>query len=102
MPFEGYGATVRAHLETAELLKLLDAGSNIGLGGAHDVRPAAESAQLGGLLTGPQLLDIRDTLDSARSLYRAVERAESVAPTLWDRTQTLPDTLHLEIGRAHV
>ena len=42
-PFEGYGATVRAHLETAELLKLLDAGSNIGLGGAHDVRPAAGS-----------------------------------------------------------
>lgn len=100
-PFADHAGAVRAQAQTAELLKLVEAGSNIGLGGAHDVRPYADSAQLGGLLTAPQLLDIRDTIESARSLHRSIERSASVTPRLWRQMAKLPDTLQLEreIGR---
>ncbi|MSQ09655.1 MAG: endonuclease MutS2 [Dehalococcoidia bacterium] len=97
-PLPTHAAVVRAHQETAELLHLLEGNLNVGLAGAHDVRPQAEAAKRGGLLTAAHLLEIRDTLECSRTLHRSVERAASVAPLLWDRIEMLPDTT--EVARA--
>jgi len=97
-PIGAHADAVRAQTETAELLRLLEGSANLGLGGVYDVRPQAEAARLGGLLTAAHLLDIRDTLEGARTLRRTVERAVSVAPLLWEGVEPVPDTA--ELGQA--
>jgi len=44
------------------------------IGGAHDVRPAAELARRGGVIEPTDMLDIKSTLISARNLKKAFEK----------------------------
>ncbi len=70
--------------ETREARLLLDEHGGLSLGGVHDVRPLAHQAQRGVLLQPANLLDIQDTLRSARRLRRTLTRLEDKAPLLAD------------------
>ena len=87
---------VQSHQEAAEAKLLLELRPNFALGGVHDVRPAAEQANLGGLLTPAQLLDVQDTLRGSRSFHRAIDLLKDRLPVLWERVRVLPDCRDVE------
>ena len=59
--------------ETTEARKLFSV-QDVGIGGAHDIRPAADLAARGGVLDPQQLLDIKSTLISCRELKKTFEK----------------------------
>ena len=74
----------RRQEETAEARRLLVEGSKVHLGGVHDVRPYLVRATRGAPLQPHELLEIRSTLLSARSLKQTLTRAASHFPHLAD------------------
>src|SRR5512138_1100609 len=68
--------------ETSEARKLFSTNDNIGVGGAHDIRPSVDLAGRGGVLDPQQLLDIKSTLISSRELKRSLERKTDEFPRL--------------------
>jgi DNA mismatch repair protein MutS2 len=68
--------------ETTEARMLLDAKSDLTLGGARDVREAVTQASRGMILEPVTLLDIRGTLRRASTLKRTLGRLRSQFPTL--------------------
>ena len=93
---------IRWRLEaTTEARALLDAKPESTIGGAHDVRPLAEATQRGAVLPPPDLLDVRDTLVAARTLYRTLTRLKEQFPRLAglaNRIQPCPEVI-TEINR---
>ncbi|MBI4787275.1 MAG: endonuclease MutS2 [Chloroflexi bacterium] len=77
--------------ETTEARALLDQHSEIGIGGARDVRPHTRNARIGALLSPLDLLEIRQTLLAARSLRRALARQELLYPRLASRATQLQE-----------
>jgi DNA mismatch repair protein MutS2 len=67
--------------ETSEARRLF-AVQDIGIGGAHDIRPAADLAARGGVLDPQQLLDIKTTLISCRELKKTFEKKTAEYPRL--------------------
>ena len=61
----------RLQAETSEARRLIVA-AEASIGGAHDVRPAAELARRGGVIDPQDMLDIKSTLISARNLKKIV------------------------------
>lgn len=72
----------RRQAETQEALLLFNAGSEATIGGARDVRRAADNAMRGFVLRTEDLLDIRNTLIAARNLQRTLLRVEERYPHL--------------------
>ena len=68
--------------EATQARSLLISKSDVSVGGAHDVRPQAEAAAHGAVLEPQDLLDIKATLISARTLARLFEKAASIYPAL--------------------
>ena len=68
----------RRQSETTEAARLRSIHSDLSVGGAHDVRPAATQASRGAVLEPLDLLDIKSTLISARTLVRFFERSSGV------------------------
>jgi DNA mismatch repair protein MutS2 len=68
--------------ETTEARLLLSTRSDLTIGGAHDVRSEAEIAARGGVLDPAQLIDIKSTLISARTLARIFEKLATQFPRL--------------------
>lgn len=75
---------------TSEARRLLDINSNVGVGGAHDIRPLVERAARRGVLEPEEFLAIKDTLISARELSRAFDRGAELYPALNEIAQFLP------------
>jgi DNA mismatch repair protein MutS2 len=69
---------------TSEASRLLSETADIGVGGARDVRPQAEMASRGGVLSPEELLDIKATLISGRDLFRFFEKLALDLPHLKD------------------
>jgi DNA mismatch repair protein MutS2 len=69
---------------TSEARRLLDSRPDTTIGGARDVREKVALAQRGATLTPNDLLDIRATLASGRSLQRVLARLEHQFPLLAD------------------
>ena len=69
---------------TTEAVALIDARPQTSVGGARDVRSQIEAAQRGAILIPRDLLDIRSTLISARSLQKVLERLDRQFPRLAD------------------
>ncbi len=67
---------------TSEARALLEEESNFGIGGARDIREALRSAQRSKALTPAELLDVRSTLISARTIERRFAGEESSYPHL--------------------
>ena len=68
----------RRQSETTEAARLRSIHSDLSVGGAHDVRPAATQASRGAVLEPLDLLDIKSTLIAARTLVRFFERTTGV------------------------
>ncbi len=77
--------------ETSEARRLFTTNDNIGVGGAHDIRPAVDLAARGGVLDPQQLLDIKSTLISSRELKRSLERKTDEYPRLSQTAAGLPE-----------
>ncbi len=87
--------------ETREARSLLSTHEHIGVGGARDVRQAAEAAARGVILEPQTLLDIRHTLRQATTLRRIVGRLGNQFPALARITERLEEctALQHEIAR---
>lgn len=59
---------------TTEARHLLSIKAEVGVGGAMDVRPLAQLAKRGGVLSESDLLAVSGTLIASRSLYRSFEK----------------------------
>ena len=68
--------------ETTEAARLLSLHTGLSIGGAHDVRPQATQASRGAVLEPQELLDLKATLISARTLTRFFQKGAAGAPTL--------------------
>ena len=90
-PTDSYDLALTRLAETSEA-RTLFATSDIGIGGAHDIRPAVELAARGGVLDPQQLLDVKSTLISCRELKRSLERRTDETPRLAQIAAGLPES----------
>ncbi len=67
---------------TAEAVKLLSIRSETTIGGATDIRPLVDRAGRGAVLLATELLEVKNTLISARELGRMFERLGGQFPLL--------------------
>ena len=81
-PSTDFDEVARRQQETTEAKDLLDRKGGVSLGGAHDVRPQVKRAAMDAALTPQELLDIRDTLVSGRTLRRMITRGAEGWPLL--------------------
>jgi len=72
----------RRLMETSEARRLLSTRPDLTIGGAHDVRSHAAAAAIGAVLDPAALLDIKNTLIAARTLFRLFEKLDREAPRL--------------------
>ncbi|MDQ2691615.1 MAG: endonuclease MutS2, partial [Chloroflexota bacterium] len=89
-PTSSHELAVARLQETAEARKLFSV-QDIGIGGAHDIRPAADLAARGGVLDPQQLLDVKSTLISCRELKKSLERKTDEFPRLAQIAIGLPE-----------
>ena len=100
-PLADYREIRRQLTLTTEARALLTESPGTDLGGAHDLRPMVTAAERGVALSPGELLDVRDTLVSARTIRRRIIRVERQFPHLADiaaRLVPCPD-IETEIGR---
>ncbi len=74
----------RWQAETQEALVLLDSRTDIGVGGARDVRRPADNAQRGFVLLPEDFLNIRATIAAGRDLQRKLIKLEEKCPNLYE------------------
>ena len=91
-PTDSYDLALARLEETGEARRLFSTNDNIGIGGAHDIRPAAELAARGGVLDPQQLLDVKSTLISCRELKKSLERRTDDFPRLSQIAAGLPES----------
>lgn len=83
--------TARKRLaETSEARLLIEAAPNTTIGGARDVREALDLAKRSGILIPADLLDVKATLISARTLGRQLEREAAAYPNLTEIALAFP------------
>src|SRR5512135_2581497 len=87
--------------ETREAVRLLAEKTDVHLGGVHDLRPLVEQAVRGSVLVATDLLDVRGTLQRARSLQRTLSRLTDTFPHVADVAAriSVPQALVEEIGQ---
>lgn len=85
----------RRQAETSEAVQLLVTRSDLTIGGARDIRQPVDLARHGAVLTPMDLLDIKSTLISARTLARVFERLVDQFPRLADIASQLPTAFGL-------
>jgi DNA mismatch repair protein MutS2 len=90
-PTDSYDLALARLAETTEARKLFSF-QDIGIGGAHDIRPAADLAARGGVLDPQQLLDIKSTLISCREIKKSLERKTDEYPRLAQMAIGLPES----------
>jgi len=76
--------------QVTEARFLLSVNADISVGGAHDVRPLADLAAHGGVLQPAELLDVKSTLISARTIARTFEKNKTQYPRLAEMAADLP------------
>ncbi len=91
-PTDSFDLALARITETSEARRLFSTNDNIGVGGAHDIRPAADLAARGGVLDPQQLLDIKSTLISCRELKKSLERKTDEYPRLTQIAEGLPES----------
>lgn len=90
-PTDSYDLALARLAETTEARRLFSV-QNVGIGGAHDIRPAVDLAARGGVLDPQQLLDVKSTLISCRELKKTFERKTEEYPRLSQIAAGLPET----------
>ncbi len=89
-PTDSHDLALARLAETGEARRLFSV-QDIGVGGAHDIRPAADLAARGGVLDPQQLLDVKSTLISCREIKRSLERKTDEYPHLAQTAAGLPE-----------
>ena len=100
-PVTGLDEVRRRIQETTEAKSLLSVRTDLSVGGARDVRPLMIPASREAMLQPADILDVRNTLRSARHLGRALTRMSDTHPLLASKAEglePLPDLI-AEIGR---
>ncbi|MEK3933969.1 endonuclease MutS2 [Sporosarcina sp. FSL W7-1349] len=77
VPVTVYEEVVRLLEETDEALAILRVRGNVPMGGIHDVRPHAKRAQLDGMLSSHELMEIANTIRASRILRQFIESVET-------------------------
>jgi DNA mismatch repair protein MutS2 len=90
-PTDSYDLALARLAETTEARRLLSV-QDVGIGGAHDIRPALDLAARGGSLEPQQLLDVKSTLIACRELKKTFERKTQDYPRLAQLAAGLPET----------
>ncbi len=85
----------RLQAEVTEARALLESMPHASIGGARDIRERVEGAARGIALTPADLLDVKATLVSARSLGRTFERHAESYPHLFEISRQLPPAIGL-------
>jgi DNA mismatch repair protein MutS2 len=93
-PSDSYDLAISRLAETTEARRLFSI-QDMGIGGAHDIRPAADLAARKGVLDTQALLDIKSTLISCRDLKKTFERKTEEYPRLTQIALGLPETYGL-------
>ena len=75
---------------TSETRKLLSLKGDTSIGGVHDIRPLADLARRGGVLSESDLLSVSGTLISSRGLARNFEKNNSAFPHLAEIVKRFP------------
>ncbi len=88
-PTDSHELALARLAETTEARKLFSV-QDIGIGGAHDIRPAVDMAARGGVLDPQQLLDVKSTLISCRELKKSFDRKADEYPRLSQIVEGLP------------
>ncbi len=94
--------TVRTWLaQTAEAYKLLEQKSDLSFGGVKDLRTQLEKAERGSLIFASEFLEIKHTLQRARSLRNTLTRLENSFPLLAEMAHNIEpcDNVVAEISR---
>jgi DNA mismatch repair protein MutS2 len=81
-PSKDLDEILERQMGTREARLLLSVNETLSVGGARDIRPAVKAAGRGSVLEPHQLLDIKHTLISARTIRRYFEKAEGKYPIL--------------------
>ena len=75
---------------TTEARRLLSIKADVSVGGAHDIRPLADMARRGGVLSETDLLAVMGTLVSSRSLARSFDKQARDFPRLAEIVKLVP------------
>lgn len=79
VPQTDYEKVVQLLEEMDEGLSILRIKGNVPMGGIFDVRPAARRAQIGGMLSAMELMEVSSTIRASRILRNFIEDIESEA-----------------------
>lgn len=79
VPQTDYEKVVQLLEEMDEGLSILRVKGNVPMGGIFDVRPAARRAQIGGMLSAMELMEVSSTIRASRILRNFIEDIESEA-----------------------
>jgi len=90
-PTDSHELALARLVETTEARKLFSV-SDISIGGAHDIRPAVNLAERGGVLDPQQLLDVKSTLISCRQIKKSLEHKTDEYPRLSQMAAGLPES----------
>jgi len=91
-PTANFDEAQRLLSETTEARLLFSTNDIIGIGGAHDIRPAVDLAARGGVLDPQQFLDIKSTLISCREIKKSLEKKTDEYPRLSQIAIGLPES----------
>src|SRR5690606_23061287 len=73
VPVSDYDKVVQLLEETDEGLAILRLRGNVPLGGIADIRPHAKRAQIGGMLSAYELMEVANTIRASRILRQFIE-----------------------------
>lgn len=78
MPSVDFDEVSRLQEETDEAAKVLRIKGNVPLGGIHDIRPHTKRAQIGGMLSPMELMQVASTVHASRQMKRFIEDLQEV------------------------
>ncbi|WP_339250871.1 endonuclease MutS2 [Sporosarcina sp. FSL W8-0480] len=77
VPLSDFDEVVRLLEETDEGLAILRVRGNVPMGGISDIRPHAKRAQIGGVLSGYELMETANTIRASRILRQFIEAVDA-------------------------
>ncbi|MBT2681901.1 endonuclease MutS2 [Bacillus sp. ISL-35] len=98
LPSIDFAEVSRLQEETDEAAKVLRLKGNVPLGGIHDIRPHVKRAQIGGMLSPHELVQVASTVHASRQMKRFVEDLQEVTevPILLSYTEGIIVLANLE------
>ncbi|MCG3089332.1 endonuclease MutS2 [Sporosarcina cyprini] len=100
VPVSDYDRVVQLLEETDEGLAILRVRGNVPMGGISDVKPHAKRAQIGGMLSAYELMEIANTIRASRILRQFIESVDEdediSIPHFMAKKESLPILTGLE------